>query len=164
MWVTISLVFAPQIIMTITLKGELFVCISFSFILCCFVSQMKRLGGRKNLWANKSSTKDDTNTSADRLDGRCFMPLNVAIQEPCSKGSLLDRIASLEDRLVHVRLYFCLQFHSFRSRKCSFCRLLHAYYLVEVYIVALLMTPRYISWSYANFRVLHPHHVPVSHC
>ncbi|XP_071917973.1 uncharacterized protein [Coffea arabica] len=77
-------------------------------------SLMKRLGGRKNLWANKSSTKDDTNTSADRLDGRCFMPLNVAIQEPCSKGSLLDRIASLEDRLVQL----CLEIECYR-KSCS---------------------------------------------
>ncbi|KAL3497784.1 hypothetical protein ACH5RR_040516 [Cinchona calisaya] len=73
-------------------------------------SLMKHLGEKKNLWGKKSSQDDN---SKGRLDGKC-MPLNVAIEEVCSKGSLLDRIASLEDRLLQI----CLEIESYR-RSCS---------------------------------------------
>ncbi|CAL5359610.1 unnamed protein product [Camellia sinensis] len=64
-------------------------------------SIVKFIEGKEKLrrWSNQSLVR--------RVDRQC-KPLDVAVREANSKGSLLDRVASLEDRLIQL----CLEIES----------------------------------------------------
>ncbi|CAK9150173.1 unnamed protein product [Ilex paraguariensis] len=64
----------------------------------CFLAyEMENMGGEESLSVGSS------HISSTIVEGQ-YMPLNVAAQQVHSKGSLLDRITFLEERLVQLRL------------------------------------------------------------
>uniref|UniRef100_A0A5B7C0I3 Uncharacterized protein n=1 Tax=Davidia involucrata TaxID=16924 RepID=A0A5B7C0I3_DAVIN len=60
-------------------------------------SIMKYIEGKQNI------SRWSSHNSVGRMERQCI-PLDLALREAHSKGSLLDRVASLEDRLVQVCL------------------------------------------------------------
>ncbi|KAA8522056.1 hypothetical protein F0562_012630 [Nyssa sinensis] len=68
------------------------------------VSRLDRLDSiMKYLEVKQNISRSRSHNSVGRMERRC-MPLDLAVGQSHSKGSLLDRVASLEDRLVQLCL------------------------------------------------------------
>ncbi|KAL6985781.1 hypothetical protein U1Q18_019154 [Sarracenia purpurea var. burkii] len=59
----------------------------------------------RNIKRKQNLSRWSSHNLVRRAEGQC-KPLNLAVEEAHSKGTLLDRVASLEDRLLQVRLSF----------------------------------------------------------